>query len=1678
MTHSPSTPLAAKQAEHVQRLVELLRYIAQLQPQDALPDQVAEKDVLLDPELGDQLPGLTFPMRDTGEGAWVRLARIQLSNPPEVPAELGPWVALDPNKPLAGPVLRKRIDNPAAKRKKGAADEAGADDEKTYLWLRNFPQIEEAFGEWMTQWQAWLDEEEPRRRSAQVYEHLYRIFRDLTADGQSDTHEVVMGMAHALWRMPGGETNLLNRPLIMQRCELRMAEGAEAAMEVWPAAVPPVLELGKLGVGPAGEDAEAFWRKFQSDDLSLSPFEPQSWQHIAAGLAARLDASGSFLSDWTGTNLPDPTPRLTVLPWFSLFYKKRSLSPLLADLARLERAVLEANSLPASLVALVDRDSVLALPDQLPGFRGLETTGSAGENDAMLYFPLPYNEEQVQVAQRLEVSPGVVVQGPPGTGKSHTIANVVSHFLAHGKRVLVTAHSAAALAAVREKIPESLRDLTAALLTSDTDSLADFEKSVREIADRLATFQPESAARVIEDLTAQVEGQMSQLDEIDATLSQHMRPHHAIHQLHGHDATLMDLTRYHMEQADERPIWLGRVPEAAGRTKRGASGRRFPTIPASVDNTLIARLRQARLDAGPLFGQLFEPLCDISSLPREEDIREAIEAHRRLTELQAQVRDGQAKAKRNPLDPEAIWPLNQDVDQLGAIISQLQQAQRQADALDPSLRRPGGEENSNTVETCQQIIDLRNSLAVALGKIQIPEAALADEEFRQAVARGAAGESPLGGWMARMRKSKTTKPLLDAVRVDGLPVTSQDGWRRVEEHLKALAQAAQAPDDWARAMVAFGWHEEGQVAKGMALVSAQPVGPEAVFQRLDAVAKQAENHLQRDAWQHNLAPQIERALGELFVDPGAAGLATTPNKWARAPQPGDAISLRARPSASTEEDQPVRYTAPWGNWIQQTDAHRELVLSIAERSLTTWQALAQTSAYLDSFKQRCDELLANAKPMATLPSLPPLPVPPKTRQTVSAPPPTLLDRVRSFLTTEMWDEHSRSGASGWRTSITAHNPSVQLEQRLITWRSLLSGMERLVDAGKLAAEVAEQTLSCLVEAGFGDWVHALVKQPLGNLPNPKRGAAVVMPDDPLLPENWAELVTRAQVHAFLVGLDAPGQLSDLLARRREAVEGLAWALRELAAEKAWTHLAKTATPRQRQALGAYLSAVRAVGSGNGKRSTRHQQDARQAMAEAFSVVPCWIMPTARVSESMPSELGLFDLVVIDEASQSDISALPVLMRGQKVLVVGDDKQVSPSNFVQEDVILGHRRTLLAKQPFAPLMAPDKSIYDLFSGVLPNASIMLREHFRCVGPIIAWSNTHYYHDKMIPLRMPPAAERIEPPLVDLLVEDGRMEDDVNEAEAVVIAREIARIVKDPAMASKTIGVVTLPSKETQSLKIKDAIDQAISHQEYLHHKILVGPPARFQGSERDIMFVAMTWDGNSGGASDKPEFHQRFNVAMSRARDQMILVRSIPDTGLRGGTLMAQVARHFHEPTSDVRNNEHGRHRCNTDLERAIFDALAERGYDVQAQVGPRHARIDLVVEDRSGNRLAIECDGDLPAATLLQGDTWEMLWRAAMARERVLERAGWTFMRVAAATWYLDPAGTLDRIQARLEDCGVRPRSEQESHGRLTQAAQRHVRAGLASGAADTSPKSVPQPVMNTGRFQRRLNVTDTSQKG
>ena len=189
---------------------------------------------------------------------------------------------------------------------------------------------------------------------------------------------------------------------------------------------------------------------------------------------------------------------------------------------------------------------------------------------------------------------------------------------------------------------------------------------------------------------------------------------------------------------------------------------------------------------------------------------------------------------------------------------------------------------------------------------------------------------------------------------------------------------------------------------------------------------------------------------------------------------------------------------------------------------------------------------------------------------------------------------------------------------------------------------------------------------------------------------------------------------------------------------------------------------------------------------AYQAVPCWILPHWRVSESVPSQIGLFDLVVIDEASQSDISAMLALTRGKKVLIVGDHRQVSPPAVgLAEQRILELEQRCLQQQPHGRYMTPEQSIYDLARVVFAGNSVVLREHFRSAPPIVEFSNREFYQGSIRPLRIPRANERLDPPLVDVFVKGGRRRGDGNEAEARAIVDEIASILADPQLQGRSL-----------------------------------------------------------------------------------------------------------------------------------------------------------------------------------------------------------------------------------------------------------------------------------------------------
>ena len=590
-------------------------------------------------------------------------------------------------------------------------------------------------------------------------------------------------------------------------------------------------------------------------------------------------------------------------------------------------------------------------------------------------------------------------------------------------------------------------------------------------------------------------------------------------------------------------------------------------------------------------------------------------------------------------------------------------------------------------------------------------------------------------------------------------------------------------------------------------------------------------------------------------------------------------------------------------------------------------------------------------------------------------------------------------------------------------------------------------------AGAPQWANRVLHEPAGES------------EDPVTPRDWKEAWDWAAAESYLQRIDQRDHLHRLSEERVQLDQTIAKTFERLVRERTFYALGRSMTGPVRAALMMFATALRKIGKGTGKGAVRHRKDARSAMSQCYDAIPCWIMPSWRVAEQLPGDLGSFDLVIMDEASQSDIKEVTTLLRGKKVLVVGDDKQVSPTAaFIEDAKIERLARGFLKNQPFKTLLLPGASLYDLAKVMFPDKFVMLREHFRCVEPIIRFS-MQFYPEPLLPLRVPTAQERIDPPLVDIYVPDGRRTGDkINLREAQVIVEEVQGLIENPHLARiesldrwRTIGVISLIGAKQAALINRMLLDE-IGEELMLRHRIACGDSATFQGNERDVIFLSMVADPKSKQAQTAAHFEQRFNVALSRARDRVVLVRSVREEELNPNDLKVKVIRHFRDPmagaapvTGDLMA------MCDSDFERDILGRLLSRGYRVRPQVGALGYRIDLVVEGAGDRRLAIECDGDK-----YHGPE---RWADDMRRQRVLERVGWRFWRCWASSFTIDPDACMADLFTTLERLQIHPLGDSDAATIYVEHRGAPSAAGLGLTIEAKEEATKAEDVTKTGRL-------------
>jgi very-short-patch-repair endonuclease len=497
---------------------------------------------------------------------------------------------------------------------------------------------------------------------------------------------------------------------------------------------------------------------------------------------------------------------------------------------------------------------------------------------------------------------------------------------------------------------------------------------------------------------------------------------------------------------------------------------------------------------------------------------------------------------------------------------------------------------------------------------------------------------------------------------------------------------------------------------------------------------------------------------------------------------------------------------------------------------------------------------------------------------------------------------------------------------------------------------------------------------------------------------------------------------------------------KLASLHAWSFCFSRLKEDHRRHMEAWQQSMRRLGKGTGKHAPRHRREAQEHLNKCREAVPAWVMPLHRVWDTVDPAPAMFDVIIVDEASQCGVEALPLFYLGKKILIVGDDKQISPDAVgLPRDAVDRLMGEFLHDFQFKSSFDVESSLFDHGKLRYTKCIITLREHFRCMPEIIRFSNDLCYRDTpLIPLRQY-GPNRL-PPLEHVFVKGGYREGSnnqiINRPEAEAIVQRIVEMCRDNRYDGKTMGVVVLQG-EAQAALIENRLLEQLGAEEMERRRLVCGNPYSFQGDERDIIILSLVAANNERiGPLTKPADERRFNVAASRARDQMILFHSVTCDDLSVHDLRRRLLEFFENTRpllqiAGIDRNELER-RASYDNRREVkppapFESwfevdvaleLLRRDFTVLAQYEVAGKRIDLVIEGGQA-RLAAECDGD----NWHGADRYE----SDMQRQRQLERCGWEFFRVRESAFYANKEKALEGLWQALEERGIFPLSRQRN---------------------------------------------------
>ena len=1412
---------------------------------------------------------------------WLVVHKQQLPKPPGPPEVILPWIDQQALKQAANemPKLRPTRLEPDLEANIGEGEEEPPLVERR---LDDHPEIVAAYERYRPNWEVWSKEYQRRSRIQSVYAELFRMHTQVQKQGE--IIELVLGLGLLVWRGPTkGKSPPILRHIVTARVDLHFdavtgiiqlngaADGAQLKIE--DDMLDAELRPGREHYATIGEQLSAI-----GDDI----WDRGSMFTALNSWAAALHPDSEWFPDLKIPIGSESKPVVSFAP--ALVMRKRTQVGMVRIYdALIDRLSRTTGEVPSGWRGLVDDEDDQG-PFEPPPPHG--ETGAPYPSSQEVYFPLPANCEQQRIVQAINRQRGVLVQGPPGTGKSHTIANLVCHLLASGKRVLITAETGRALKVLKEKLPEDMQPLCVSLLGQGGDAFAELNSAVQSITSRFAAWSPGAYDERIAEVDQELDSERRSLAKIDTELrslrEDETYPHSLVNRSYAGTASAIAL-RVATER--ERFGWLQLPHDASDNPPvTQAEVTTWLLVCRAYDNDSVtaSRLRVVGTDKLPApteFGIAVTAERQArAAVDRVGDLR-AHPAYQPLIALNAAKRAKLAETLRKVRERRRML-LRLGYDWLdGALTDALQGRQARWQALLG--------QSQQLIDRIVQLLDTLGSRSVSIPATREARSVRADAVAVIEYLKGGGKWTAFGLLTPKAVKDRTY--FRDEITVDGQPADTHERLYIVCVHLD-LALAFKALE--------IAWSDHGGLPSG----SQSRIRVAAIKEHVSSLSF-ALNYAK-------VCQELGRYLnGVRPAIPEPNWLNEEADEWLELI---DASTLEERYRLATEQTTACLRDLRVARELHDTHhVVASLIQAVEEREVAAYSHAYEQVRQIE--QTRRDQEFRGRIESALGPAVP-----------------GLIDAIARSVGDTAWDDR------------------------------------------------------------FADWEHAW------------RWAVA---------DNWLSKRTDITYR------------QKLWQRRHDTDDAIGKLLAESAALRAWTHFFNRLSRPQSAALKSWREAVKAMGKGTGRsaRMERLRREARQYMEQCRDAIPVWIMPRYLVAEMVDPAPGRYDLVIVDEASQLGVESLFLFYISKKMVVVGDDQQISPYGVgIADASVADLQHHYLDGIPHQHALSAQSSLY-ANAKIRFGQNIVLREHFRCMPEIIQFSNDLCYANNgtpLDPLRAYPA-NRLQPLVVRHVPEGyrtGSSQNALNEPEADAVLAQIVACVADARYAGLTMGVISLQG-DAQAKLIEHKLLESLEPEVIEQRRLMCGDAYAFQGDERHIIFLSMVAAPGEAriGVLSNDSARQRFNVAASRAQDQLWLFHSATLDILSPACMRHRLLGYMLNPGRQTADE--GNHRFDSQFERDIFQLISARGYHVRTQVcvgdpTNHRYRIDLVVEGMKG-RLAVECDGD----EWHGADRYEQ----DMARQRDLERAGWQFARIRGGDFYRDRDKATEPLWSELDRLGIKP---------------------------------------------------------